>query len=779
MTMKRERWEQVDTILQAALELATADRDAFLTARCGDDTELLKEIRSLLELESQAESFIERPAVESVSNSFLSTTNEFSNVLIGKYRLQHEIGRGGMGAVYLAYRDDDEFRQQVALKIIKRGMDTDEILGRFRQERQILADLNHPNIARLIDGGTTEDGLPYFAMEHVDGMPIDRFCSAYELNVERRLETFRDVCAAVQYAHQRLVVHRDLKPSNILVDTEGVPKLLDFGIAKLLTADADNTTTKFRALTPKYASPEQVNGSTITTATDVYSLGVVLRELLNGNCELVSDLEAIIQTAVRQEPERRYASAEHLSNDIGRFLAGLPVAAQRDSFAYRAEKFVRRNKFGVAAAAGVAASLIGGVIATTRQSRIAARQRDRAREAARRAEQINVFLRDMLASADPRAKGKDVTVAQILDVAASQLESNLADFPDVYADLQSTIGMTYFGLGLLEKAEPFLRSSLNIKTKLFGRNGPERAKCLSDLGRLCQEKGELESAEARFTEALAILRNTYRGAHPDSANALNNLGGISLMKGNLNNAVRYHREEIAIRQKLFGNIHPDLIRSLNDLAVVFGTMGSKAEAERLHREALEIALKVYDSDHPDVALAMTTLASAVEHRKPDEALQLFERALSMRRKLLGDAHPDTAWTLYNYAYLLTDLHDYEKAETLCDEVLSMRGSTLPAGHPMIHSTLLVLGKIKMANEEFSEAEKCFRECLDLRYELFDKNHWLVAMARGWLAECVSKRGGGIEAQKLFGESLRVLESWFGTGHERYRQIHTMATAYKS
>lgn len=785
--MDRKRWQQIDSVLQAALEIEPAERLRFVENKCDGDDDLAREVMSYLELHDDAEDFIEQPAISQLSDPIFSS--DLKDVRIGNYRLTREIGRGGMGAVYLATRDDLQFRQTVALKVMKRGMDTDEILDRFRQERQILADLNHPNIARLIDGGTTDDGLPYFAMEFVDGIPIDKFFEAGETNIEKQLEIFRAVCSAIQYAHQRLVVHRDIKPSNILVAVDGVPKLLDFGIAKLLTVDSTNTTTKFRALTPKYASPEQIAGGAITTATDVYSLGVVLREILSGtakktNGDLPSDLSAILQTATREEPERRYTSVQQLSEDIERFSRGLPVTAQKDSFRYRSEKFIRRNKLGVAAGAGVAVSLIGGIAATLRQSRIAARQRDRARAeskraitAARKAEQINAFLRDMLRAADPRVQGRDVTVAAMLDVAARQLDRDLADQPEIYADLQTTLGTTYLALGFLEKAEPHLKSALEIRTRVFGRRSGEHAESLSVLGRLLQTKGELSAAEPLFHEALNIFRR-YGEDDLDVASALNDLGGLMLAKGELNVAARCHREEIDIRRETLGLIHPDVARSLCDLAVVYGTMGRWEDSERLHRESLDIVREVYGGEHPDVALAMTTLASAVDKRDPTEAAELFSGALRMRRKVLGDTHPDTAWTLYNYAYFLTDNRRFDEAKNYCDEVLSMRGSALPESHPMIHSTLQVLGRVFMAEGRLATAESAFRESLELRRDLLSPRHWLVAMACGWLAECLSHQGRSTDADALFDQSFNILDDWFAPGHEKYQQILQKADAHR-
>jgi non-specific serine/threonine protein kinase/serine/threonine-protein kinase len=407
--MTPERWSRVKSLFQAALDLPPAEREPMLRRRCERDPELLSEVLTLLE-RHRTDSFLETPAAEVAAAA--EEAPEAAGLRIGSYRVEREIGRGGMGAVYLAVRDDDEYRKEVAVKLVKRGMDADHVVRRFRNERQILAQLDHPGIAKLLDGGTTEDGRPYLVMELVHGEPITRYSESRGLGLGSRLELFRRVCGAVQYAHQNLVVHRDLKPSNILVTGEGHPKLLDFGIAKILdpTSGGDEATvTAMRMLTPEYGSPEQVRGRPITTASDVYSLGVLLYELLagrrpyrlathapeevaravceqepdrpstaTGNRRLVGDLDTIVMKALQKEPGRRYGSVEQLSEDVRRYLVGLPVLARPDTVGYRAAKFVWRHRTGVAAAALATVSLLGGLGATLWQARVAEAERQRA-----------------------------------------------------------------------------------------------------------------------------------------------------------------------------------------------------------------------------------------------------------------------------------------------------------------------------------------------------------------------------------------------------------------
>jgi len=433
--MTPEQWAQVKEGFHAATELPPAERAAFVRQHCNGDAEMLRELQLLLESHDEAEHFIEQPALASASEIFSTETGSRVGQSIGHYRVVREIGRGGMGVVLLAVRDDDQFKKHVAIKLLRRGMDTEDILRRFRNERQILASLEHPHIARLIDGGMTEDGLPYFVLEYVEGEPLDKYCDEHRLTTPDRLQIFSKVCAAVQYAHQNLIVHRDLKPSNILVTSAGEPKLLDFGIAKLLNPELTTytispTATMARLMTPDYASPEQIRGRTITTASDVYSLGVVLYRLLTGHapyhfvdsspqeierlvCDtapekpstavsrveelttgkgvtrispesvskarqeqpdalrrrLRGDLDNIVLRALRKEPERRYSSAAQLSDDIHRYLDGLPVTARPNTFGYRASKFVARNQVGVAAAAVVVLAVVAGLVGMAWQAR--------------------------------------------------------------------------------------------------------------------------------------------------------------------------------------------------------------------------------------------------------------------------------------------------------------------------------------------------------------------------------------------------------------------------
>jgi len=448
--VKAQRWQHVRAILDRAIELPVSERSRFIDQNCVDDPELRDEVESLLRSHEEAGSvFLKHPAASLTTAALDPAKSSRIGCRIGVYQILTEIGHGGMGEVYRAVRADGQYEKAVAIKLVRGGYDSGLLLERFRHERQILASLDHPNIARLLDGGTTEDGIPYLVMELIEGERLDSYCDTNQLSVTQRLHLFRQICSAVQYAHQRLVIHRDLKPGNVLVTLDGVPKLLDFGIAKLIDPDSLSETTLVRPMTPEYASPEQIRGEPITTASDVYSLGVVLYQLLTGRspypgdtrsshqlakavCEtdpakpssvvlkpiptasedledtpdrlssiregspaklqrrLAGDLDNIVLKSMRKEPHQRYASVEQLAEDIRRHLEGLPVTAVKGSFAYRADKFIRRNQMGIVAGVLLAITLLGGIAATIRQARIARKQAEIAgRERARAEKRFN------------------------------------------------------------------------------------------------------------------------------------------------------------------------------------------------------------------------------------------------------------------------------------------------------------------------------------------------------------------------------------------------------
>jgi serine/threonine-protein kinase len=703
MTLTPERWQQVKEILDGALSREGDERARFLQEACGQDPVLRQEVDSLLASAHFGEA-LERPPVDVPSEPEGPSPIERH---IGPYRVVKELGRGGMGAVYLAVRDDDQFKKRVAIKILRRGMDSGDIVRRFRNERQILASIDHPHISRPLDGGSTEEGLLYFVMEYVDGKPIDEYCDTERLSIAERLGLFRQVCAAVHFAHQNLVIHRDLKPGNILVTPDGVPKLLDFGIAKLLNPELvsgpiDPTQFERRLMTPEYASPEQVRGESVTTASDVYSMGVLLYELLTGHrpyrlkdrqlheiaravCEeeptrpsavidlveevpspdgttrritpesvsaaregtrerlrrrLKGDLDNVCLMAMRKEPRRRYGSVEQFSEDVGRVLEGLPVRARKPTLSYRSSKFVRRHKSSVAAAVIFLISIAAFSITIVRE-------RNRAEKEAAKAEAISRFLLSTLQSADPVAGvGRDVTVAEALDQAVKKIDSSFS--PEIKAELEYTIGQTYYHLGRYEEALRLLQASVATLEKSVGDHDPNLAHALEGLALVHDAQGEHVEAASLLERVVAIRERNLGSMDPDVARALGNLAGVYRAQGKYEQAEELYKRALQIEEQVMGPEDPATAGTLNNIAGLYAAQSRYAEAEPLFRRSLEISEKTLGSEHPTVATLLANLGAVkVDQRKYAEAEPLLLRALSLGEKVLGAEHPSVAKTINN------------------------------------------------------------------------------------------------------------------------------------
>ena len=802
--MTPERYQQVKQVYLEAIDSDPADRSAWLAQRCGADDALRLEVEALLSESAETAPFLATPPPlpDFPVLPKRKAADELIGQRIGTYKILREIGQGGMGAVYLAERADEQFRKRVALKLVKRGMDTEEILSRFRHERQILASLDHPNIARLIDGGTTEDGLPYFVMEYIEGQPIDLYYSTHKLGTDERLKLFRIVCSAVHYAHQNLVVHRDLKPSNILVTADGTVKLLDFGIAKILNPDLfpDSvlpTKTWERPMTPAYASPEQVRGHAITTASDVYALGVILYELLTGQrpyvfkgyapheiakvvCEtepdkpstavvrvtsldattpnaeadrlskqLKGDLDNIVLMALRKEPQRRYASVEQFSEDIRRHLDGLPVIAREDTFRYRTGKFIARNRLAVAAAAVFALLLAGFLVTTLVQSARVARERDRAERERVKAEKVSSFLVDLFKVSDPdKARGAQITTREVLDKGADKIRAELKDQPETQATLLHAVGEVYYSMGLYERSAALLEEAVQLRRQTLGNDHPDLARSLTALAQSAFDLGQNDRTEALTREALAIRRKAFGNEHREVAESLNDLALLTKLKGDYATAEPLYRETIAVQRKLSGNDSLDVATPLHNLGVLLSDKKDFAGAEAAEREALEIRRKRLGPDAPDVAMTMHNLASMLRNKGDIAgAEQTLRDTLALRRKIYPEAHPQTALTLHNLGTLLRDRQRYAEAETCLREALAIRLKTLPAEHSTIGRTHLELGRVLAPQKAYAEATAQFNEGLRIAQKTNDKSY--IAHAFDGLGDMKLAQKKYAEAEPLF------------------------------
>jgi serine/threonine-protein kinase len=745
-----------------------------------------------------------------------SEEDEVRGLRIGSYQVLRRLGEGGMGTVYLAARADQEFRKHVAIKVIRKGMDSAEIVARFRRERQILAALDHPGIARLFDGGTTGDGLSYFVMEYIPGRPLGEYCDTHGLSIRERLLLFRSICAAVQYAHQNLVIHRDLKPANVLVTADGSPRLLDFGIAKLLNPDALDveappTATGMHVMTPAYASPEQVRGEPLTTATDVYSLGVVLYELLTGRrpydlktgshmevvravCEqeparpstvvtgadedshrvvasrgagtpqrlnrlLRGDLDNIVLMAMRKEPQRRYASVQALSDDIGRYLDGYPVWAHTPSWSYRAGKYVRLHAAGVSAAAAVFLLLLAFAVTATFQNARIRRERDTADQVTK----LLVSLFDV--NAPETARGERVTAREILDRGARRVRGELKDQPEVRAKLLCTIGDIYGKLGLYDEAQPLLDESLRIRTALHGRDDASVVESLQRIGGVLAGRGLYAEAESALREALAIRRRLGPARSPDVAEGLRSLASVLEKQRKLDEAEALLREALAIHREALGGGHPDVASDLSSLALVLTDRGRLDEAEKLQREALAIDRNALGADHPGLATDLGTLATALYYKgQLEEAEKLFREALAVNRKALGEEHPDVATGMNNLAVVLLGTGRLDEAEKLYREALAIHRKALGDGHPSVAEDLNNLGNTLHEGGRLDEAEALHREALAIDEKALGDGHPTVAIDRNNLASILVEKGRPAEAEPLYRSALAINRKVLGEHH---------------
>jgi serine/threonine-protein kinase len=810
--MTPERWGQIEEIFQAAVERAPEERAAFLDEACAGDPNLRQEVESLLAQDDQKT--LLATAISAAAESLSAGSQEMIGQRIGPYRVTGLIGQGGMGMVYRAVRDDDQYQKQVAIKLVKRGMTTDFVLSRFRYERQILANLDHPHIARLLDGGTTEDGLPYFVMECIEGQPITDYCEINQLSIKDRLKLFLPVCSAVQHAHRNLIVHRDLKPSNILVTTDGTPKLLDFGIAKLLhpetTADAvtaAQTMTAMRMMTPDYASPEQVRGEPVTTVTDVYSLGVVLYELLTNQrphqfktytpseierviCEqepekpstavsnpkskiqnpklkrrLVGDLDNIVLMAMRKEPGRRYSSVGRLAEDIERYLDGRPVLARQAALGYRAGKFIRRHQVAVGFSAALLVLLVGFAIMMAIQAARIARERDRANQEAVTAEQVTDFLVDLFEVSDPsEARGNTITARELLDQGAEKIAGELKDQPEVQARLIDTMGQVYQKLGLYDRAEPLLEQALALRRRAFGEDHPDVAESLSHMAALRHAKGDLAAAEPLYREAIEQRRGLL-GEHPDLATSLNNLAIFLKDKGDYNAAEPVFREALAMRRKLLGQEHSEVATTLDELAVLLKEKGDYAAAEPLYREALAMRRKLLGNEHPDTAISLNNLAVFLEDKGDYAGAEaLYREALAMSRKMLGQQHPYVATNLSNLAGVLKKKGDLAGTEPLYREALALKRKMLGDEHPEVAVLMNNLASLLRLTGGYAEAEQLLRQALAIKRKSLGKAHPSVATSVHNVAALLQAKGDCAAAEPWFKEAIEIFRKSVGADH---------------
>ncbi len=770
-------------------------RPEYLNGACGSDTELRKEVESLLASADESLDFLAKPIQDAAQA--VAALPTIVGRRIGAYQVLRPLGEGGMGSVYLAARADAHYDRKVAIKIMRAPFGRRESMQeRFRTERQILANLDHPNIARLLDGGVASLGsaaasqnVPYLVMEFVDGVPIDEYCRRSNLSIDDRLRLFRIVCAAVEYAHNNLVVHRDIKPANILVSAAGVPKLLDFGIAKLLDPElgddpVSRTKTTLRLLTPEYASPEQVRGDAVTTASDVYGLGVLLYELLTGRrpfrmgsrsplemaamiCEqppeapsaclasnpgtgaearkLKGDLDSIVLMAMHKEPARRYTSVAQMSADVRAYLDGYPLLAHSGNWGYRSGKFVRRHKLGVAIAAAMVAALVAfsigmGLLAkrTTRDQVVAQRQAQ--------------FLSDMFHAATPeQAHGDKFTARDILDRGAQRVDKEFASEPEVRASLLENIAGAYRSLGVLDQAETLAQRAYNLQTQIGGPDAPASAGALEVLASSIRLRGQYQRAEPLFRHLVALRRKVPGGSHVEVASALSGLGECLYLEAKDQEAEPILREGLAMYRSNGPNVGSE---TRNYLALLLERKGEYSEAVPLLREAVEVDRRTIGTDTPEYAISSHNLASVlIDLGNMADAEAKLRETLAIRRKVLGNDHPDLFYSLNNLAFVLLNEGDWDAAEPFAREGLALNLRVLGESHPQVAGARNGLARVFEAKRQFPEAEQQFRLAMDTLRTANQAEGWYAAQIGLNMAMLELDRGRYADAESISRKSL--------------------------
>jgi serine/threonine protein kinase/Tfp pilus assembly protein PilF len=812
--LSRERWRAVGPHLERALEMGDGERAAMLAGLRAQDPQLAADLVALLEEAAAVsrESFLEEPLTLPPRSASLAGQT------IGAYTLVSQIGQGGMGGVWLARRSDGRFEGYTAVKLLNAGLVGRAGEERFRREGNFLARLTHPHIARLLDAGVSSFGQPYLVLEYVDGQQIDRYCDAQGLDVEARVRLFLDVLAAVAHAHANLIVHRDIKPTNVLVGADGRVRLLDFGIAKLLEDEAgageatELTREGGRALTPEYAAPEQITGGPVTTATDVYALGVLLYLLLSGRhptgaadqspAELVravvtteprrlssavaeaktqkpetvatnaarrattpdglrralkGDLETVVAKALKKHPEERYESVGAFAEDLRRYLDHEPVKARPDTLAYRGAKFLRRHIQGVAATG--AAVLLLAVLTAFYTARLAG-ERDRASLQAEKATQISRLLTDLLTGADPWSvhKAKELTVRGLLDEGATRIESELDGQPELQAEMLTVIGRVYQRLGVLDQAQALLERGLAVARRAFGPEDEHVAETLNDLGALLDEKGSFGAAAPVLEQALRMRRKLLGPEHRDVAVTLVELGRVYSDQGLDVRAEPLLRESLAIRRKVLGEGAHETATSENELGLLLWRRGQLHEAEMLFRQALTTDRKTAGEASPDVAAALNNLALiAMEGRHFVAAEPLLRESLAIRRKALGEAHPTLIPALNNLANALREQGRYDEATSLLGEALRIGESALGDAHPLVAACDVSLARVDLARGDAAAAEPLLRRALAIDQRVYRAGDWRIAAVESVLGEALTGLRRYDEAENVLVAARGVLK----------------------
>jgi serine/threonine protein kinase/Tfp pilus assembly protein PilF len=843
---KTLNWERIQQIFDEASQLPPDRRQGWVADACQGDRTLFLQVESLLQALDQEGGFLE----QQIGSYAVRVAAAEIPEQIGAYRILSEIGRGGMGAVYLAERADGQYQRRVAIKLVAGGSaSAPELLRRFSIERQILADLQHPNIAQLLDGGVASDGTPYLVMEYVEGVRIDAYCYSNTLSLRDRIELFRHVCSAVQYAHRNLIVHRDIKPSNILVTREGVPKLLDFGIAKLLRSSEmpaktleppveplTLTAPAERLMTREYASPEQIRGLPITTATDVYALGVVLYGLLvhrhpfenlrtdfialeRAICEteprppsavvsgvpdktsdevpekapheasnldfapqLRGDLDAIVLKAIRKEPSERYLSVEQFSEDLNLYLNGFPVSASRGTRRYRVAKFIRRHRWGVAAATAFVILLLAFGTGMSFLAARLARERThsnletlKAQQAQQTTEAVNHFLQDDLlsqasashqAGKGPNAKADpDLTVRAALDRAAAGIEGKFTQEPLVEASIRNTIGQAYINLGLYPDAQRQWERALDLRRRTSGDRDPDTLLMMRDLADLKLNAGRVAEAEPLLHRLLEIDRDTLGPRAPETRSVMYSLGVAYVRQGKYAQSDALLTEALEISRSISGEMDPETVGLMRDLANVYSEEGKYSEAEPLFQKALEVEHRLFGPEYNDILVTKLFLSRLYDREgKFEQAEQTAEDALNSSRRVMGEAHPTTSFLTDMLGNVYLNQGKVGQAQALFEKAFDLDRHLFGEENPNTLAALSDVARIDQAQGKYAEAERLFTSTLETRRRVSGEEHPAVLRFMGQFATLYDREGKYAQEETLLTAASSTQRRVLGDSH---------------
>jgi eukaryotic-like serine/threonine-protein kinase len=818
-------FEELDRLFQQAVLLHGKERAALVDAVRAGSAPLAAQLLAMLDQDAAGSSVVER-VVAAGAGAVMADDQAVIGERFGPYRIERVIGRGGMGAVYLCSRADDEFHQTVAIKTIRAGLESEDALKRFRREREILARLNHPGIARLLDGGTGPRGTPFVAMEFVEGVPLARYAKEHRLGIRPRLQLFLELCDAVAFVHRSLVVHRDIKPANVLVTSAARVKLLDFGIAKLsdeFEGGTAQTSTMDGAMTPEYASPEQIQGRPVTIATDVYALGVLLYELLTGERpvrfdstrpfelaqeivsrtpdppsdavrrgrdraglpepaakaarQLTGDLDRIVMMAMRKEPERRYGSVAALAADVSAWLAGRPVTAHRDSWRYRVRKFVGRHPWSSAAAVLFLAVVAGFTALTAWQGRLIRDERDNAVVAERRAAANAAFLTRLFTTADPRRAGnRNMTALDLLQTGVAQIGTDQSLDPRVRADLYLTLGLALANLGNFEPGIAALRRSVEESERVYGRDSLETAERLHRLGDILRQADQIDEGYAKLTEALEIRRRHITGETYEIADSYNNLSIVAIVTGRYREADELQAESVAMHRRLTGDRSQEIAVPLNNLSLLRRRQGRLPEALNLATQSYEI-LRNGDDKSSMLRSRNNAVSIRVEMGDLRDAESSYGEILDAFRVLVGPTHSHVLESERHLLYAKYLKGQYDEVARRAEDLERRTQEALGARSAAAAMVSHLRGLIDRDLGDLASAEARLRTALEVHVETTGPRHFRIPVYRCDLAEVLMDRGRLPEAEQQIREALALLPDARTFPHiERGRALLSLARA---